>query len=164
MLRKVIKIDEKYRVCLSEMWSISYQTKYTSMRTIRPAKPCDLLGYFLGATIISKTVDTIIRVCMRWFSHQGKYGSRAFGSTSSRSTNMRAQNVTPTNYKHTLLWIQQNTQIKSFRCFTLFPSLQIVSIYSFVTVCYRTIFILSPNWKICQQLKNSHKRKTRISN
>lgn len=86
----------------------THQTKYASMKLVSIPRPRDRLGYCRGATIISNIVVTMIIVCIKWFNHHGKYGSSAFGNTSSRSTNINAQKVTPTNCKATESTLQTN--------------------------------------------------------
>ena len=44
-----------------------------------------------------------MRVCLMWFNHEGKKASSAAGNTSSRSIAHKAQKVSATNYKKTLL-------------------------------------------------------------
>lgn len=88
----VIAIEIIFKICFT------HQTKYVSMKVTSIPRPRDRLGYCRGATIISNMVVTIIIVCIKWFNHHGKYGSNAFGNTSSRSTNINAQKVTPTNW------------------------------------------------------------------
>ena len=68
------------------------------MNTRSPMSPLERFGYIWKDVAISSNVKIMILVCIAWFSQDGKNGSKAFGNTSSRSTAMRAQKVTPTNW------------------------------------------------------------------